>query len=260
MWWKKSATSQKTVLSPSLEKMWGFLSIHHLVLATPGFIVWIDEDLDIDWKTSQEWDDHNSEGRQKRYSIINRASALESADWDGSDRHKTLNFKRQIAEAVARGLDGDFANAEQMLDKAEEYRTDTLKSLRRRQAVEEQIQIKDNWKACHKLWTCVHYVIGFAALLFSTLVAAKPAALGLSDNITAMFAWLVAFLTALLTFLLPDKKADKYIRAWSILNSQITRYNTDESYTVNDVLDAYHRGESIIFENAATSSRRTKSS
>jgi len=42
------------------------------------------------------------------------------------------------------------------------------------------------------------------------------------------------------------------------LNSQITRYNADDTYTVNDVLEACERGENIIFQDGTTSAKRPK--
>jgi hypothetical protein len=242
-------------LSPELEKLWGFIAPRHLVLATEGFIVWIDEELEIDWKSRPEWDAKNGDQLRVQSAILNRASALEAGEWDHSDEKRTLNLKRQIAEGIARYLSCEFVQAQQMLDKAEEYRAGILKTSRRTQAIEEQVEIKDSWKRNHKRWNWLHYGAGCAALLFSTLVAAQPAALGMTDSSRSLFAWLAAFMTALLTFLTPDKKADKFLRAWSILNSEITIYKYDESHTVNDVLEAYHRGESIIFENATTPQR-----
>jgi hypothetical protein len=63
-----------------------------------------------------------------------------------------------------------------------------------------------------------------------------------------VLAWLVALFTGLLTFLTPDKKADRYARASAILNAQITRYNTDLNLAVDEVLEAYTRGQAIIFD------------
>jgi hypothetical protein len=94
--------------------------------------------------------------------------------------------------------------------------------------------------------------------LASTLVASRPVWLGLNENGVSLLAWLVATFTGLLTFLTPNKKADKYIRAWSILNSEVTRYNSDESCTVDDVLDACQKGERIIFETASDDRRKSR--
>jgi hypothetical protein len=260
MWGQRAKSVPTTTLSPKMTELWGYLTIRFLVLATDRFIVFIDDQLEVDWKTTQDWDCEQLKERGKHSAILNRAAAIEAADWDSSDEQKTLSLRRQIGEAIARCLDHDYANAEQMLDQAQSYRTGVLSAMRRKQAIEEQVQIKNVWKNCYDRWTVVHYVIGMTALLFSTLVASKPALLGATDSVFSFFAWLAALFTGILTFLTPDKKAGKYGRAWSVLNSQITRYNADETYTVNDVLEAYNQGESVISESAAPGQRRTRGS
>jgi len=102
----------------------------------------------------------------------------------------------------------------------------------------------------------VQYGIGIGAILLSTLVASKP--VWLDERHISFFAWLVAAFTGLLTFLTPDKKADKYIRAWSVLNSEITRYHTDHSHTVEDVLDACRYGENVIHETLPPERRQSR--
>lgn len=245
MWRRKSEVVVRSKLSPHLEGVWGFLSFRFLILATPEFIVFIDDALEVDWKTSPEWDQENPKDQQKHSMILNRARALESDDWDHSDKQQTLNLRNRIGEAIARCFESDYAGAEQMLDQAAAYRV----SARRKHTISQYLKIRDSWKRSYICWSFVHYAIGTAAVLLSTLVAARPTLLGLkSDDVVSVFAWLVAALTGLLTFLTPDKKSDKYMRAWSTLNSQIVRYDSNERHTVNDVLDAYHRGEDIIFE------------
>ncbi|MEX2036015.1 MAG: hypothetical protein WEA28_12560 [Xanthobacteraceae bacterium] len=244
MWKQKPAAPTRPNLSPHLEKVWGFVPINHLILATTDFVVFIDDALAVDWKTSPDWDRENPKEREKYSAILNRARALESDDWDDSDEQQTLNLRLRIGEAIARCFEGDYKNAEQMLDKAEAYRVST----RRKQAIQDHVKIRDDWRKYYRLWSVVHYAIGLAAVLCSTLVAARPTLLGFTENVVTLFAWLVAALTGILTLLTPDKKADKYMRAWSILNTQIIRYNSDEDYTLDDVLEAYHRGENIIFE------------
>jgi hypothetical protein len=242
----------KTELSPEMRELWGYITtVHYLILATPGFIVFLDEALEIDWKTTQDHDAKRANEREQRNMILTRAAELESGDWDG-DRQQTLNLKRQIAEAIARAFEGNFAQADQMLAKASSYRI----SMRRRQAINTQAQIKEEWRSSYRRWISLHYVIGILALVLSTLVASKPSWIGAGDNGIGILSWLVAVFTGLLTFLTPGKKADKYLRAWSVLNTEITRYNADESYTVNDVLEACQRGENIIFEIPAIEKRR----
>jgi hypothetical protein len=114
--------------------------------------------------------------------------------------------------------------------------------------VHEQILIKNTWKNFFGFWYGVHYALGSATILLSTLVASQPKAFGLSADGYNLLSWLLAALTALFTFFGPADRGDKYRRAWSLLNSQLTRYKVDNSYTVNHVLDAYNEGEAIIHQ------------
>jgi len=231
-----------------MKQVWGYTNPHILILATPGFIVFLDEVLDVDWKSTPEWDEKIKDQRAELRELLNVAAALEAGEWDQTDIERTIKFRRQIAESIASGLEGNFRQAKQMLEKADEYR----KVVRRHQAIREQIKAKDEWRRCHRIWITIHYALGIGALTFSTLVASR---IGFNDLGISLLAWLVALFTGLLTFLTPGKKADRYLRAWSTLNSQITRYNSMETYTLDDVLDAYQRGENIIFE---TSDERRK--
>jgi hypothetical protein len=251
-----AGTRPRAPLSPSLEQVWGFLNFPHLVSATPDYIVYLDDVLDVEWKTAGAWDKANPTDLQKHNAVFNRATTLEYGDWDGTDNATKLNFKRQIGDAIARCLAGDYISAQQMLDNAEKYKNEV--SGRRLLAIHEQIAIKDEWRFCFRRWNFLHYAIGVAALSLSTLVASKPEVLGLGDALYRLLAWLVAFLTGLLTLLTPDKMAGKYNSAWSLLSSQITRYKADKSYTVNDVLDAYQQGQDIITGTSVRAKRKIR--
>jgi hypothetical protein len=55
--------------NPAIEAQWGKLSIRRLIFATDDFIVFIDDQLDIDWKTTSAWD-HSYPKDQAKYSLI----------------------------------------------------------------------------------------------------------------------------------------------------------------------------------------------
>jgi hypothetical protein len=192
-----------TFMSARVAEAWGELEVEHLVLANGEFIVYLDESLDIEWKTTPEWDQTNPADPILFRSIIIGAAKIEADDWDYSDEKRTRNFKRQTAEAIGCALEGDYDNAKKMLQIAEEYRLKVLES--RDGAVADHIKTKDEWFRNYKRWTASHYAIGTTALLFSTLVASRPSLL--NPHVLELFAWFVAFLTGLLTFLTPDKKA-----------------------------------------------------
>ena len=233
-------------LSPHLTTIWDFVAYRYLILATENFIVFIDDELDVDWKTTTKYDEDTKQNDVHFARIINRAAALEAADRESSNEKRTLSFKRQIGEAIARALEGHFDKAEEMLQVAEQRRLDELQS--RKDAINEQIKVKDHWLTCRKTWTIIHYGIGTAALLFSSLAASKTEALGLSVTMTAWFSWLTVICTAMLTFLSPERKSNKYARAWSILNNQIARYQADYQVQLKDVVESYKQGENIIFD------------
>lgn len=46
----------KTVLSPHLKGIWGFVPIRYLILATPGYVVFLDDAFEVDWKSTEEHD------------------------------------------------------------------------------------------------------------------------------------------------------------------------------------------------------------
>jgi hypothetical protein len=248
-----SAPSQQQPLSPHLQEIWGFVRFKFLVLATDDFIVFIDDELDIDWKTRPEYDESNKDHRNNVSKILNQAAALEAADWDTSNVKKTIYFKRQIGEAIARAFEGRFDQAQEMLGFAETRRLEELE--RRIGAIHDHIKVKEQWLKCRKLWTALHYLIGILAIAFSSIAASKTDALGLSPTVVAWCAWLTVLCTALLTFLSAERKSNKYARAWSILNNQIARYKADYQIQLKDVLEAYTQGENIIFESDANAPR-----
>lgn len=97
---------------------WNKLPIGILVHATEDYVVFLDGENEIDWKTSHAYD------TAKRFPIEwgvvqSRAAALEQ----GISQYVTDSVRRVlariVAEGLARGLDGDIEAATTILDKAE---------------------------------------------------------------------------------------------------------------------------------------------
>jgi|SRR6266404_2530772 len=118
-------------------------------------------------------------------------------------------------------------------------------------SIKEQIAIKQFWKGYLVFWYCIHYLLGVSALLLSVTVAAKPFVIVAGSPLYGTLSWLLAIVTGLIAFLNPEQLGNRYQRAFRILSSEITRYLADTTYTVNNVLDAYNRGEDIIHQSAA---------
>ncbi|MGB7282951.1 MAG: hypothetical protein WBE13_11875 [Candidatus Acidiferrum sp.] len=98
--------------------------IHYLILKAEHFIVFLDSDLDVDWETSDEYDQIGPKDSPQQNDILNRAASLECTPNDQHKRSIRLNFKRMIGEAIARSLHGDYENAKKMLEQARLYIAD----------------------------------------------------------------------------------------------------------------------------------------
>jgi hypothetical protein len=236
----------RSALSNHLDDVWGHIEVHHLILATPGFIIYLDKDLDIEWKSTPEWDLSHPADEKRHRGILLRIAELEASDWDYSDPVRTRNFRRQLAEALACSFDDDYDSADTAISRAGTFREEVLAL--RKSAISEQEKANDEWRGLSRHWMRLHYVIGVLALLLSTFAAAKPPIFASMELPFGIASWLVAFLTGVLTFLNPEKKASRYRRAWVMLSNQVTRYRSDSSYRLEHVLTAYVEGQNLIAE------------
>jgi hypothetical protein len=103
------------------ELLWPDCKIKHLVLSTEEFIVFVNDELDVDWVTNEKYDEAKQSDPIKWNAAINSAALLEATPCDGISPEVKLQFKRLIGEAVARSFDGDYSGASHMLDAARAY-------------------------------------------------------------------------------------------------------------------------------------------
>lgn len=104
------------------EKRWELDNILHLILDVPNeYIVFIDDSLYVDWKTSEEYDKKGHSNRPKFYLILSKVRDVESIPNDHLQKPIQLNFKRLLGEAIARSLEGEYKNAAETVDKARNY-------------------------------------------------------------------------------------------------------------------------------------------
>lgn len=102
-------------------KKWMHLPIAHLIYASEDFIVFIDEKLYIDWQTTDVHDTNGIKDRNKHNRVLNRAATIECIPNFHQNAQIRLNFKRMIAEGIARSLNNDYDNADQILNDAKRY-------------------------------------------------------------------------------------------------------------------------------------------
>ena len=102
--------------------VWPDCDVRHLILSNDDFIVFLDDDLDVDWCTSQNYDDLEGENDAKeRSEILNRAATVECIPNDHQIENVRLNFKRMIGEGVARALERDHDSAKKIIEQARLY-------------------------------------------------------------------------------------------------------------------------------------------
>src|SRR5215831_11619636 len=102
--------------------------VHYLVYFSDEFIVYIDHDLDIEWKTTEaldkSFDEKGDDIKSKHYNVLMQAAAAETMPTDGLDYQQVLRFKRLIGEAIACSLVLEFDNALSTIGFARDYLRD----------------------------------------------------------------------------------------------------------------------------------------
>src|ERR1700683_1413572 len=104
-----------------VEKNWPNIHPKYLIRSSKEFIVWIDNELDIDWQSSDEYDEKGHEDAHEHNLILNKAAALETTPCDALAVGTRIHFKRLIGEAITRSFDHDYPSASEMLEAARAY-------------------------------------------------------------------------------------------------------------------------------------------
>lgn len=107
------------------EKDWPGLPIKYLILASNEYIVFIDHENDLDWKTSDAFDAIQlpQDSKKSLNHVKNQVASLESIPCNELEENIVINFKRQIGESLVRAFEQDYDNAKHMLTLAKEYIT-----------------------------------------------------------------------------------------------------------------------------------------
>lgn len=105
------------------EKDWPGLPIKYLIISTKQFIVFLDEENDLDWQLSDDFENRELTFEQKKEynQVKNTIDSLESVPIDNLDEKTIINFKKQLGEALIRAFESDFENAKKMVELAQEF-------------------------------------------------------------------------------------------------------------------------------------------
>jgi len=111
--------------------------------------------------------------------------------------------------------------------------------------IKEQVKYCNGWRRMFLGCNAAHYALGISMVVLSSVVAAKPFAIG--DSYYNVFAWIVAAITAVTTFAKLSDLATRFHNAWVDLDFALALYRMEESTPISTVLDAWRRGEGIIY-------------
>jgi hypothetical protein len=102
--------------------LWPACEVRHLILSTAKFIVFLDNDLDVDWASSSAYDENErSDDKRERGEILIRAAAVECIPNDHQKENIRLNFKRMVGEGVARALEHEYDIGRKIVEQARQY-------------------------------------------------------------------------------------------------------------------------------------------
>ena len=100
---------------------WAHLQPNYLILEMKDFIVFLDDDWDVDWETSDTYDLIRRDIWKTIGAVLNEVSRLQAIPVAHLTHEQRLGFRRMLGEAVARALEGCTDDAESILTAAKEY-------------------------------------------------------------------------------------------------------------------------------------------
>ena len=105
------------------ENEWPGLPIKYLIIASKEYIVFLDNENDLDWKTSDVFDERirSFEDKKEYFSVKNEIDSAENTPINHLDDKVIIGFKRQLGEALVRAFEGDYDNAIVMVKHAQDY-------------------------------------------------------------------------------------------------------------------------------------------
>lgn len=109
--------------------------VDYLIYEDSRFIVYIDDDTDLQWETKEDFDkilgQLDEKSRRQYYNVMTRAALVETLPTDGLTRKQEQRFKRLIGEAIVCCFEGEYDNALSALGYAREYRGDRAQEISR---------------------------------------------------------------------------------------------------------------------------------
>ena len=106
-----------------------------------------------------------------------------------------------------------------------------------------------DWFKHFKFWRHTYFTVGTAGAVVSALAATQ---LAQKTPYGAYLAVLASICFAFLGFTRPERKYFQYVRAWRVLDIACQRYQYEDKFTIEQLIDALQQGEQLIAEDEHT--------
>jgi len=84
---------------------------------------------------------------------------LEATTSDSLSREETINARRLIEKAYARDFEHDYENARKALRHDDIAGVKSENAARRQTAIQEQLEVRGDWRIGYRLWNGLHYLV-----------------------------------------------------------------------------------------------------
>lgn len=115
---------------------WQHIQWKTLIISTKDYVVFIDNEGDLDWETTREYDARQPSMQNfdlaAHNAILNGAAMLETTPCEGLSKEACVQFKRLIGEALGCSFDHDYPGARRMTQAAKRYVLSRSKETSRR--------------------------------------------------------------------------------------------------------------------------------
>lgn len=102
-------------------------SCKNIIRITSNYIVYIDKNINIDWETTEEYDQKKDDkDRIDGEKILSHCLITEHKPTGGLSEGSLLSFKTIVGEAIVNCLERNFDGATEILKLADEFRTDRV--------------------------------------------------------------------------------------------------------------------------------------
>ncbi|MFI5297729.1 MAG: hypothetical protein ACHREM_06475 [Polyangiales bacterium] len=215
------------------------------------FIVGLDDELDVDWQTSDAFDIRRGADphRTLEAKVTNRVIELQALPMSGFDDRDVIAFRRGVAEGLVQALQGQFDSANNVLDSAKSTYDATVQRVTKIDS-----QLTARYEAQVKTWQGLGTALRVAQVLLGTIGIVAQIAATAANRVHDDGSWanarmacsvIAAVAVGVLYAFGIGPKSNRYGEAWRLLRVELDRFAAGQR-SRDDLISAYELGERRI--------------